>query len=83
MSDDIIQRVTKAVREAREMSLCGVCDRIPHIARCTCNEIAYAAIRAMRKPTESMILAGVHHDNMGDMEGRWKAMIDAALTERA
>jgi hypothetical protein len=40
---------------------------------------ARAAIAALREPTEAMILAGVHHDNMGDMAGRWRAMIDAAL----
>jgi len=40
-----------------------------------------AAIAAMREPTEIMILAGVHHENMGNMAGRWQAMIDAALAE--
>jgi hypothetical protein len=43
--------------------------------------MARAAIEAMRVPTKAMILAGVHHDNMGDMEGRWMAMIDAALSQ--
>lgn len=42
-------------------------------------DYAETAIEAMREPTKAMILAGVHHDNMGDMEGRWKAMIDVAL----
>lgn len=41
--------------------------------------IARAAIAAMREPTDAMVLAGVHHDNMGDMAGRWQAMIAAAL----
>lgn len=40
---------------------------------------ARSAIEAMREPTDAMIIAGVHHDNMGDMAGRWMAMIDAAL----
>lgn len=42
---------------------------------------ARAILAAMRDPTEAMILAGVHHDNMGDMAGRWRAMIDAAILE--
>jgi hypothetical protein len=41
--------------------------------------LARLILQAMREPTEAMILAGVHHDNMGDMAGRWRAMIDAAL----
>lgn len=43
-----------------------------------------AAVRvllAMLEPTESMVVAGVRHENMGDMAGRWKAMIEAALVE--
>lgn len=49
---DRIERVTKAVRKAREMSLCSLCDG-PYGARirCTCREIAEAAIEAMREPT--------------------------------
>jgi hypothetical protein len=43
---------------------------------------AARVIGAMREPAEAMIIAGVHHDNMGDMAGRWKAMIDAALSDR-
>ncbi len=44
-------------------------------------EMAKAAIAAMRDPSEAMIVAGVHHANMGDMAGRWRAMIDAALAD--
>lgn len=40
---------------------------------------ARAGIEAMREPTEVMVVAGVRHENMGDMAGRWKAMIDVAL----
>jgi len=29
-------------------------------------------------PNTQMILAGLHHENMGDMEGRYKAMLAAA-----
>ena len=43
--------------------------------------LARVAIVALREPTAAMILAGVHHENMGDMAGRWRAMVDAALTE--
>ena len=38
----------------------------------------WLAHRWAREPTEAMVNAGVHHDNMGDMAGRWMAMIDAA-----
>ena len=31
-----------------------------------------------REPTEEMVVAGCRHENMGDMAGRWKAMINAA-----
>lgn len=41
--------------------------------------LARLILQAMREPTEPMILAGVHYDNMGDMAGRWRAMIDAAI----
>jgi hypothetical protein len=41
-------------------------------------EHAIAVLDALREPTEAMILAGVHHENTGDMVGRWRAMIDAA-----
>lgn len=41
--------------------------------------LARIAITAMREPTEAMVVAGVHHENMGDMTGRWQAMINAAL----
>lgn len=38
-----------------------------------------AALEAMREPTEAMIVAGCRHENMGDMAGRWRAMVDEAL----
>jgi hypothetical protein len=31
-----------------------------------------------KEPTQEMITAGVHHDNMGDMAGRYRAMLSAA-----
>jgi len=45
------------------------------------NKVAMVAIQAMREPTATMIAAGVHHENMGDMTGRWQAMIDEALRD--
>lgn len=42
---------------------------------------AVQVLVAMLEPTESMVVAGVRHENMGDMAGRWKAMIEAALVE--
>lgn len=41
-----------------------------------------AAIAAMREPTEEMVIAGCRHENMGDMSGRWQAMIDVALGDK-
>jgi len=45
------------------------------------DEIARAAIEAIREPTEEMVNAGCHHELLGDMAGRYMAMIDAALQE--
>lgn len=38
--------------------------------------------RLMMEPSESAIIAGVHHENMGDMRGRWQAMLAAFFKER-
>jgi transcriptional regulator of NAD metabolism len=47
-SDSAVERVAKAVRKAREMSLCSLCDGPhSHVIRCTCHEIAQAAIDEM------------------------------------
>lgn len=67
MSETMIERVSKIVRAGNEGGW-GY------------DAIAYLVIEAMEKPTKAMILAGVHHDNLGDMEGRWMAMISAALS---
>jgi hypothetical protein len=40
--------------------------------------LAYGWQCVPSEPNTQMILAGVHHDNMGDMEGRYKAMLAAA-----
>ena len=40
---------------------------------------ARAAILTLREPTEAMVIAGCRHENMGDMAGRWQAMIDEAV----
>ena len=47
----------------------------------TCEDIARAAIEAMREPTEGMIQAGwTTNGYRGDMtKAEWSAMIDAAL----
>ena len=44
-------------------------------------ETARMGVEAMREPTEEMVIAGCHHENIGDMAGRWAAMIDAALSD--
>lgn len=38
---------------------------------------------APKEPTEEMLIAGVHHENMGDMAGRYKAMLAAAQTKES
>lgn len=38
-----------------------------------------AAILTLREPSEEMVIAGCRHENMGDMAGRWSAMIDEAV----
>ncbi len=79
MSENMIERVAKAIffrgGEQDDMQWEHGQSYLREMAR----EQARAALKAMRSPTPEMILAGVHHDNMGDMEGRWNAMIDAAL----
>lgn len=30
------------------------------------------------EPTEKMVIAGVHHENMGDMAGRYTSMLSAS-----
>lgn len=45
---------------------------------------ARAAIAAMREPTEKMLLAAEHAEELGDAPAykHWRAMIDAALEEK-
>lgn len=78
-----IERVAEAVM--REHWKCWKDASSAELRECThwptALGIARVAINALREPTEVMILAGVHHCNMGDMAGRWRAMINAALAE--
>lgn len=41
-------------------------------------EIAREAIKAMREPTEAMMIAACHAGN-ADMEASWRAAVDEAL----
>lgn len=43
--------------------------------------VARRVLVEMREPDEAMIIAGVRFENIGDMAGRYRAMIDAALAE--
>lgn len=45
---DIREVVARAVRKKRDMDLCKLCDRPTRTMRCTCAEIADAAIAAVR-----------------------------------
>jgi hypothetical protein len=47
--------------------------------KATWEDLAQAAISAMREPTLEMIAAAWHCDGTGDI---WKAMIDEALKDR-
>jgi hypothetical protein len=88
---EMIERITKAVRNAREMSLCGLCDRDYRRTRCSCEEIARAAIEAMREPSTAMRTAAVEEFRRQDvvldqddsepisLVGIYTAMISAAL----
>lgn len=38
-----------------------------------------ALLLEIREPTEAMVIAGCRHENMGDMAGRWQAMVDELL----
>jgi hypothetical protein len=77
----IIERVARAmfVEQYGERAIDGTtfATLSPYIRDRWCDS-AYAAIAAMRKPTEGMILAG---DERGDPTKMWYAMIDAALAE--
>lgn len=44
---------------------------------------ARAAIEAMLEPTEAMQIAGCQYEHLGDIAGRYNAMIQAALKEQA
>lgn len=62
---EIVERVTKAVRDAREMSLCSLCDsNHRRMIRCSCAEIARAAIEAMREEDLRMELAKRKFDEL-------------------
>lgn len=69
---EIVERGAEAMQAKRREPIAQPLDRIwPELMR--------AAIEAMREATEAMVVAGCRHENMGDMAGRWQAMIDAAL----
>ncbi len=70
----IIERLARAMEDRRRQLIGQPLARI-------WDELAKAAIEEMREPTEEMVVAGCRHENLGDMAGRWAAMIDAALQE--
>lgn len=69
---EMVSRIADAMRAERaalqEQPLARIWDRL-----------AIAALKAAREPTEAMVIAGCRHENMGDMAGRYDAMIDEAL----
>ena len=47
---EIVERVKTAIREKRQMSLCSLCDsNHRRMIRCSCEEMALAAIAAIRQ----------------------------------
>jgi len=54
----LIERAAKTVREIRNSSLCGICDRWPRThVRCECHEIAQALLRlALTEPPSMAVL---------------------------
>lgn len=82
MSKTMVEQVTAAVRKAREMSLCSLCDsHYRRSIRCSCEEIARAAIEAMKEPTFDPETVS-YHEGMTRTDW-WRSMIDAALATPA
>lgn len=81
MADTMISIVANAIGHDSDCALHNA-PALP-VGPCDCSAVdrAHDAILAMREPTESMIVAGVQGP-LGDMEGRYQAMIDAALNEK-
>lgn len=75
MLDKIAQAIASAVGEPNPL-----CPSI--LQDSFYSDAAKAVLEAMRDPTDAMIVAGVRHENMGDMAGRWRAMIDAAISAK-
>jgi hypothetical protein len=71
---DFLERVAQAM--AGETGCCQIRDKD---GRCCMTESARKVLEEMREPTFAMVVAGCQHEHMGDMAGRWKAMIDEAL----
>jgi hypothetical protein len=80
---EMVERVAKAIADAAGSDF----DRLPathgpgHGLRNMYLRMARAAIEAMKGPTEEMCVAGSQPEDLGDIAGRYDAMISAALTD--
>lgn len=84
MTDSMVERVARAMATDCGLDWSAMPDKANWTAaiwsvRSWWRDRARAAIEAMREPIEDMVVAGCQHENMGDMAGRWQAMIDKAL----
>lgn len=76
-SNDMIERVARAIYEGRNGSGCKPWAHQPKGHQEPYLKDARAAIEAMRSPTETMAIAGRKHSLRPAQT--WAAMIDAAL----
>lgn len=86
MSESMVEKVSEALRKAMSGNDCLqlVCRHPP----CECaDDLARAAIDAMREPTEEMVWAGFEHTGdpcwQDDVKKAYRAMIDTALNPKA
>jgi hypothetical protein len=84
--EQLIEAMRGAIRAQKQSALCGICDRIPHLARCQCQEEATAALSALleryavvpREPTVEMLQAA-QNAWLTDPERKSSTILRAAL----
>lgn len=75
--DEYVERVAKAMEAKRAELIAQPLSRV-------WGDLAKAAIKAMREPTEAMLVAGGENNSTGDYPQpsvSWPAMIDAAMKD--
>ena len=74
MDDEMIERCTEAVSDSMDLM-----DKLDETAAKT---YTLACIKAMREPTEKMIVAGFDNTNAVSSRVIWQAMIDAIIGDK-